>query len=67
MQAAFNDWWAKAEALADEARVDNVRRSSLQWRWFLARFDSSLQPAFEQEVRDRGIYWSEGNRENSRW
>ncbi len=67
MQAAFNDWWAKAETLADEDRVDNVRRSSLQWRWFLARFDSSLQPAFEQEVRDRGIYWSEGNRENSRW
>ena len=67
MQAAFNDWWAKAETLADEDRVDNVRRSSLQWRWFLARFDSSLQPAFEQEIRDRGIYWSEGNRENSRW
>lgn len=67
MQPAFNDWWAKAEALADEARVDNVRKSSLQWRFFLARFDSSLQPAFEQEVRERGIFWSEGNSQNSKW
>ena len=67
MQQAFNDWWAKAEALADEARVDNVRRSSLQWRFFLARFDSSLQPAFEQEVRDRGIFWSESNSQNPKW
>ena len=67
MQSAFNDWWAKAEALADEARVDNVRKSSLQWRFFLARFDSSLQPAFEQEVRDRGIFWSEDNWQYSRW
>ena len=67
MQAAFTEWWQKAEALADEARVDNVRKSSLQWRFFLARFDQSLQPAFEQEVRDRGIYWSEDNWQYSRW
>ena len=67
MQPAFNDWWAKAEALADEARVDNVRKSSLQWRFFLARFDKTLQPAFEQEVRDRGIFWSEDNWQYSRW
>ena len=67
MQVAFTEWWQKAEALADEARVDNVRKSSLQWRFFLARFDQSLQPAFEQEVRDRGIYWSEDNWQYSRW
>ena len=67
MQQAFTEWWARAEELADEARVDNVKRSGLQWRFFLARFDSSLQPAFEQEVRDLGIYWSEDNWQYSRW
>ncbi len=63
----FDDWWGKAEALADEARVDNVRRSSLQWRFFNARFNKDLQAAFEQEIRDRGIYWGEGNWQWPMW
>ncbi len=67
MQQAFTDWWDKAEALADDARKDNVRRSSLQWRWFLARLDQSLQPEFIQMVKDYGIYWSEDNKDNTRW
>lgn len=67
MQQAFTDWWNKAEELADEAHKDNVHRSSLQWRWFLARLDKNLQPAFEQEVKDYGIWWSEGNQHNTRW
>ena len=67
MQQTFNDWWAKAEAMADEDRVENVRRSSLQWRWFLARLDQSLQDAFVQEVADRGIYWGEYNWQWPTW
>ena len=67
MQQTFNDWWAKAEAMADEDRVENVRRSSLQWRWFLARLDQSLQEAFVKEVAERGVWWSEGNQNNTRW
>lgn len=67
MQQAFTDWWNKAEELADEAHKDNVHRSSLQWRWFLARLDKNLQPAFEQEVKDYGVWWSEGNQHNTRW
>ena len=67
MQQTFNDWWAKAEAMADEDRVANVRRSSLQWRWFLARLDQSLQADFVKEVADLGIWWSEGNQHNTRW
>ncbi len=67
MQQTFNDWWAKAEAMADEDRVENVRRSSLQWRWFLARLDQSLQADFIKEVADRGIWWSEDNQHNTRW
>lgn len=67
MQQAFTEWWNKAEELADEARKDNVHRSSLQWRWFLARLDQSLQPDFVQEVKDYGIYWSEDNQFNTRW
>ncbi len=63
----FNDWWAKAETLADEARVDNVRRSSLQWRWFNARFNKELQEAFIQEVADLGVWWSESNQHNPKW
>lgn len=63
----FNDWWAKAETLADEARVDNVRRSSLQWRWFNARFNKDLQEAFIQEVADLGVWWSESNQHNPKW
>ena len=64
---SFTDWWDKAEALADEARKDNVHKSSLQWRWFLARFDKTLQPAFEEEIKKYGIYWSEDNWQWSRW
>ena len=64
---SFTDWWDKAEALADEARRDNVHRSSLQWRWFLARFDKTLQPAFEEEIKKYGIYWSEDNPTYTRW
>ena len=67
MQQVFTEWWDKAEALADEARKDNVHRSSLQWRWFLARLDRNLQPDFIQEVKDYGIFWSEGNADNPRW
>ena len=67
MQQAFTDWWDKAEAMADDARKDNVHRSSLQWRWFLARLDKSLQPAFEEEIKKYGIYWSEDNWQWSRW
>ena len=67
MQQAFNDWWNKAEELADETRKDNVHRSSLQWRWFLARLDQSLQADFIQEVKDYGIFWSEDNQSNPRW
>ena len=67
MQQTFNDWWAKAEAMADEDRVENVRRSSLQWRWFLARLDQSLQEAFVKEVAERGVWWSEGNQHNTKW
>ena len=67
MQQVFNDWWGNAEALADEDRVANVRRSSLQWRWFVARLDKNLQPAFVQEVADLGVWWSEGNQHNTRW
>lgn len=64
----FDSWWAKAEAMADEARVDNVRRSSLQWRWFNARFNGGqLQEDYIQEIADRGIWWSEGNQHNTRW
>lgn len=66
-QQSFTDWWDKAEDMADESLKDNVHRSSLQWRWFLARFDKTQQPAFEQAVRDYGIYWSEGNPNNTRW
>ena len=64
---SFTDWWDKAEAMADEAHKDNVHRSSLQWRWFLARFDKTLQPAFEEEIKKYGIWWSEGNQHNSKW
>ena len=64
---SFTDWWDKAEALADEERRDNVHRSSLQWRWFLARFDKTLQPAFEEEIKKYGIYWSEDNPTYTRW
>lgn len=67
MQQTFNDWWAKAEAMADADRVENVRRSSLQWRWFLARLDQSLQEDFVKEVTDRGVWWSEDNQYNTRW
>ena len=67
MQQVFTEWWEKAETLADDARKDNVHRSSLQWRWFLARLNKDLQPEFIQEVKDYGIYWSEGNRDNTRW
>ncbi len=67
MQPAFNEWWARAEELADEARKDNVRKSSLQWRFFLARFDQTLQRDFEKEILERGIFWSEDNQHNSRW
>ena len=67
MQQVFNDWWNKAEALADEDHKANVRRSSLQWRWFVARLDKDLQPAFVQEVADLGVWWSEGNQHNTRW
>ena len=67
MLDTFTDWWTKAEELADEARKDNVHRSSLQWRWFLARFDKTLQPEFEQEVKDYGIWWGEGNQHNTMW
>ena len=67
MQQAFNDWWYKAEAMADESRVENVRRSSLQWRWFLARLDQSLQADFIQEVKDYNMWWSEGNQHNPMW
>ncbi len=64
----FDSWWAKAEALADEARVDNVRRSSLQWNWFNARFNGGqLQKDYIQEIADRGIWWSEGNQHSTRW
>ena len=66
-QQSFTDWWDKAEAMADEAHKDNVHRSSLQWRWFLARFDKTLQPAFEEEIKKYGIWWSEGNQHNSKW
>ena len=64
---SFTDWWDKAEELADETHKDNVHKSSLQWRWFLARFDKTLQPAFEKEIKKYGIYWSEGNWQWSRW
>ena len=67
MQQTFNDWWAKAEAMADADRVENVRRSSLQWRWFLARLDQSLQEDFVKEVAERGVWWSEGNQHNTKW
>ena len=67
MQQVFTEWWERAEALADADRKDNVHRSSLQWRFFLARLDRNLQPAFIQEVKDYGIFWSEGNLENPRW
>jgi len=67
MQQAFTDWWTKAEEMADESRKENVRRSSLQWRWFLARLDQSLQPDFVQEVADFGVWWSEGNQHNTKW
>ena len=67
MQQVFTEWWERAEALADTDRKDNVHRSSLQWRFFLARLDRNLQPAFIQEVKDYGIFWSEGNLENPRW
>ena len=67
MQQVFNDWWNKAETLADEDHKANVRRSSLQWRWFVARLDKDLQPAFVQEVADLGVWWSEGNQHNTRW
>ena len=63
----FNDWWTKAEEMADEARVDNVRRSSLQWRFFIARFNKELQAEFEQEIKDRGMYWGEGNSQWPMW
>ena len=67
MQQVFTEWWDRAEALADDAHKDNVHRSGLQWRWFLARLDTSLRPAFIQELKDYGIYWSEGNFGNPRW
>ena len=67
LQHAFTEWWTRAEELAGEEQKANVRKSSLQWRFFLARFDSSLQPAFQQEVQDLGIFWSEGNQYNAKW
>ena len=67
MQQAFTEWWDKAEAIADESHKENVHRSSLQWRWFVARLDKTLQPGFEQEVRDYGIWWGEGNQHNTMW
>jgi hypothetical protein len=67
MQQVFTEWWERAEALADEDHKANVRRSSLQWRWFVARLDKDLQPAFIQEVADLGVWWSEGNQHNTRW
>ena len=66
-QQVFTEWWERAEALADDARKDNVHRSSLQWRFFLAKLDKNLQPAFIQEVADYGIFWSEGNQSGPRW
>ena len=66
-QHSFTEWWDRAEAMADEAHKENVHRSSLQWRWFLARFDQSLQPEFVEMVKKYGIYWSEGNKDNTKW
>ena len=66
-QQVFSEWWERAEALADDARKDNVHRSSLQWRFFLAKLDKNLQPAFIQELTDYGIFWSEGNQSSPRW
>ena len=67
MQQAFTDWWTKAEELADESRKENVKRSSLQWRFFLARLDKTLQADFIQEVKDYNMWWSEGNQNNPMW
>ena len=67
MQQAFDDWWNKAEELADDARKDNVRRSSLQWRFFPARLDQSLQPDYIQMVKDYGVWWGEDNQHNPMW
>ena len=67
MQQAFTDWWTKAEELADESRKENVKRSSLQWRFFLARLDKTLQADFIQEVKDYNMWWSEGNQHNPMW
>ena len=68
MQQAFNDLWEKAEAMAKtEQQKENVHRSSLQWRWFLARLDKNLQADLIQEIKDYNMWWSEGNQHNPMW
>ena len=61
----FELWWSKAEAIAGE-RVENVKRSRLQWRCIqiLLHPDNRAALDFAADVAFYGIRWAEGDNNN---
>ena len=61
MEETFDEWWNKAEELADEERKENVRRSSLQWQYLKLMLHPGLEGSKKllHDVKSRDILWLE--------
>ena len=60
MEETFDGYWDEAERLAGD-RLDDVKRSRLQWRCIklMLHPDTALAKDFLTELTERGIYWCE--------
>ncbi|MCR5264061.1 MAG: DUF4838 domain-containing protein [Clostridiales bacterium] len=60
MEETFDGYWDEAERLAGD-RLDDVRRSRLQWKCIklMLHPDAALAKEFLDELTERGVYWNE--------